>query len=222
MAPVGSQATVEATPPDPWPTQPLKWTVPNSQGFEYMPLPTSEETAISSDPWMPSSGLTALPSSPRGDNLDLFGSRHFSGGADGAKAHGGKHGKDNSDSEAEALPAKMIKSEDGRQSSATADEFGTPPEAMNCEAPPTTATGQEASPSTTVDEPQATPQARPQAIPQAVVMEWHSCSICLEEMVDVDLLTHRECGAIVCPSCLQASTEHYSKDGEFLPCPVSV
>ena len=55
---------------------------------------------------------------------------------------------------------------------------------------------------------------------QAVVVEWHSCGICLEEMVDSELLTHGECGAIVCPTCLRSSVEHYGKEGGTVPCPV--
>ena len=53
----------------------------------------------------------------------------------------------------------------------------------------------------------------------SVVMEWHSCAICLEEMVDTDLLTHKECGAVLCAVCLLASSEH-STQGDHIPCPI--
>lgn len=224
MAPVSSSAAVEVSQPSSSlePTKPLKWEPPNR--FDYMPLPTSEAAATSLDPWMPSSGLTALPSSLPAGNLDQFGSEHFTdvtngakargevhGSTDGAKAHGGKHSKDSSDSENEVLPAKMIKSE---EDSRLPEGVDTLPEAMSCEASSAATSGGEAPPTAVTNE--------PQAAPQAIVMEWHSCSICLEEMVDSELLTHRDCGAIICPTCLQASTEHYSKDNGLLPCPVSI
>ena len=54
----------------------------------------------------------------------------------------------------------------------------------------------------------------------AVVMEWRSCCICLEEMLDSDLLTHSACGAVLCSSCLQSSVQHSSQQGQKMPCPV--
>ncbi len=54
----------------------------------------------------------------------------------------------------------------------------------------------------------------------AVVMEWRSCCICLEEMLDSDLLTHPSCGAVVCSSCLQSSMQHSSQQANKMPCPV--
>lgn len=57
---------------------------------------------------------------------------------------------------------------------------------------------------------------------KVVVMEWHSCGICLEEMVDSDLLTHPTCGAILCEECLQASKQHTMKEDGKMPCPVCV
>lgn len=56
---------------------------------------------------------------------------------------------------------------------------------------------------------------------KVVVMEWHSCGICLEEMIDSDLLTHLSCGAILCDDCLQASKQHTMKEDGKMPCPVS-
>ena len=55
----------------------------------------------------------------------------------------------------------------------------------------------------------------------AVVMEWRSCCICLEEMLDSDLLTHPACGAVLCSSCLQ-SMQHSSQQNHKMPCPVRV
>ena len=57
---------------------------------------------------------------------------------------------------------------------------------------------------------------------KVVVMEWHTCAICLEEMEDEDLLTHTDCGAILCSSCLQAAQQHSGKTNSSFPCPVSV
>ena len=54
----------------------------------------------------------------------------------------------------------------------------------------------------------------------AVVMEWRSCCICLEEMLDSDLLTHPACGAVLCSSCLQSSMQHSSQQDHKMPCPV--
>ena len=67
--------------------------------------------------------------------------------------------------------------------------------------------------------------ANPVGVPvggaNAVVMEWRSCCICLEEMLDSDLLTHPACGAVVCSSCLQSSMQHCSSDDTHkMPCPV--
>ena len=69
---------------------------------------------------------------------------------------------------------------------------------------------------------QATPFLSEKAEPTVVIMEWHSCVICLEEMVDSDLLTHSVCGAMICPSCLQASRTHSATDNGLMPCPVSI
>ncbi|KAL5476211.1 hypothetical protein EMCRGX_G026127 [Ephydatia muelleri] len=54
----------------------------------------------------------------------------------------------------------------------------------------------------------------------SVVMEWHSCGICLEEMVDTDLLIHRECGAVLCAVCLIASSQHSAQGGDHILCPI--
>ena len=62
----------------------------------------------------------------------------------------------------------------------------------------------------------------PHLVPQTkvVVMEWHSCSICLEEMVDTDLLIHSSCGGLLCSDCLECSKQHSIKDDGKMPCPV--
>lgn len=54
----------------------------------------------------------------------------------------------------------------------------------------------------------------------AIVMEWRSCCICLEEMLDSDLLTHPACGAVLCSSCLESSVQHSSQQAHKIPCPV--
>ena len=54
----------------------------------------------------------------------------------------------------------------------------------------------------------------------AVVMEWRTCSVCLEEMLDTDLLVHPECGGVLCSPCLQSSIEHFSNSNSQMPCPV--
>ena len=65
----------------------------------------------------------------------------------------------------------------------------------------------------------------PTAVPMetaVVMMEWHSCNICLEEMVDSDLLTHAQCGGTLCSNCLKASKAHQeSIDQKRITCPVS-
>ncbi len=55
---------------------------------------------------------------------------------------------------------------------------------------------------------------------RVVVMEWHSCSICLEEMVDTDLLVHSSCGGLLCQECLTSSKQHSIKEDGRMPCPV--
>ena len=56
---------------------------------------------------------------------------------------------------------------------------------------------------------------------KVVVMEWHSCAICLEEMVDSELLTHTPCGALLCATCLESSQQHIATESGHMPCPVS-
>lgn len=56
---------------------------------------------------------------------------------------------------------------------------------------------------------------------KVVVMEWHTCGICLEEMVDSDLLTHLSCGVLLCSECLESSKQHTIKEDGKMPCPVS-
>ncbi|XP_052107037.1 uncharacterized protein LOC127739380 [Mytilus californianus] len=50
------------------------------------------------------------------------------------------------------------------------------------------------------------------------VDQWKSCSICLEELADSELLVHKTCGATFCHSCLEMSLLHYGQEN-FL-CPV--
>lgn len=169
------------------------------------------------DPWMPVGGHPPSPVEGNSENLDPFGSEQFSGGI-----QAGKHGKESdSEVEGEELPAKMRRSED----SFTTELFQNMEQTMDCGAPPSDSHthGSLAS----VPNNESTPVIAPiDAVssgpaPQAVVMEWRTCSICLDEMVDSDLLTHKDCGAIVCRGCLQASTEHYCQEGNLMPCPVS-
>ncbi len=56
---------------------------------------------------------------------------------------------------------------------------------------------------------------------KVMVMEWHTCGVCLEEMVDTDLLTHSLCGALLCGECLESSKQHTVKEDGRMPCPVS-
>ena len=108
-------------------------------------------------------------------------------------APGNKHSREEA---MEALPSKFLKS-DGMER----------PAATNGESPDVVAMDNWDAPSVTT----AT----------TVVMEWHSCSICLEEMVDSELVSHGECGGVVCPGCLQSSVEHYcSKETGLMPCPL--
>lgn len=73
-------------------------------------------------------------------------------------------------------------------------------------------------------EDQSSPPPPPPAV--AVVMEWHTCTICLDEMVDSDLLVHLSCGTTICSTCLQSAQQHNTAtapSGETttnFPCPV--
>ncbi|XP_064639050.1 uncharacterized protein LOC135494727 isoform X2 [Lineus longissimus] len=52
----------------------------------------------------------------------------------------------------------------------------------------------------------------------ATADQWKSCTICLEEMTDSDLMVHTSCGGTLCQSCLDMSIKHY---GEMaFSCPV--
>ena len=126
-----------------------------------------------------------------------------------ATVSGRKHGKE-SDSDNEGLPTKMFKGEEqasSRQGNSVPAPVITPPN----------------EPSVTPTDTNNNPEGQSAAVQptQAVVMEWHSCAICLEEMVDSELVTHGTCGAILCPSCLQSSVDHYNKEGGLVQCPVS-
>lgn len=129
-----------------------------------------------------------------------------------AAVSGRKHGKE-SDSDTEGLPTKMFKGEE--QASSRDDHFSPVPVIITPNEPAVTLTDTGNSP-VEGDNPVI---SQPSTPPQAVVMEWHSCAICLEEMVDSGLVTHGSCGAVLCPSCLQSSVHHYQKDG-LVPCPV--
>lgn len=59
--------------------------------------------------------------------------------------------------------------------------------------------------------------------PTVVMMEWHSCNICLDEMMDSDLLTHAQCGGTMCKNCLEASRAHQeASEAKRSICPVSL
>ena len=49
-------------------------------------------------------------------------------------------------------------------------------------------------------------------------MKWSVCSICLEEMFDNDLCSHRQCGGLMCVNCLSKMNEMHNYSS-FL-CPV--
>ena len=205
---------------------------PTPEQMGYQPLGHSEIGPVPSpivsapleanqDPWMPVTGHTSSHAPEQETSqLDAFGSEYFTSSGDGVSTHGGKHSKE-SDSEGEVIPAKMMRRE---EIPAEARLSSSPtPEAMDCNAvqgdSPSAHTGN--STGVNVSAPAISSANDSQPPPRVVVMEWHSCSICLEEMVDSDLLIHHDCGAIVCPTCLQASSQHYSQGGALMPCPVS-
>ena len=123
---------------------------------------------------------------------------------------GRKHSKE-SDSDTEGLPSKIFKSEEQQS---TSREGNTPP------APVVNPTNEP--PITPMTEDDTHTKGVTPVISKAVVVEWHSCAICLEEMVDSELVTHASCGAVLCPSCLQSSVDHYQKEDGLVPCPVSI
>jgi ubiquitin C-terminal hydrolase len=132
-------------------------------------------------------------------------------GTDGSCVSGRKHSKE-SDSDTEGLPTKLFKSEE--QSSLQ--------EGISAPAPLVNAPNEPASTLVTDGENdrQTYKKEDVPVISKAVVMEWHSCAICLEEMIDSDLVTHATCGAVLCPSCLQSSVDHYQKEEGLVPCPI--
>lgn len=139
---------------------------------------------------------------------------------------GRKHGK-GSDSETEGLPTKMFKSEEQSgpvRNPSPAPMIISPNEqtTSTVEKEDGAANAVHMDPSHDSDHNHGN-EAAP-VINQAttsVVVEWHSCAICLEEMVDSDLVTHTSCGAILCRTCLQSSVDYYQKQDGLLRCPVS-
>ena len=145
-----------------------------------------------------------------------------------AAISGRKHGKEtSSDSEVEGLPAKMMRSDE--EALARAEEGSSFPAPVVSDMSSSGGSGgggaQQPSGSRSDgggDGAQAPVIIQTNEPRQAVIMEWHSCSICLEEMVDTELLTHVDCGAVLCSGCLQSSVQHYSKDDDLIPCPVRI
>ena len=70
-------------------------------------------------------------------------------------------------------------------------------------------------------ESEATPLLMAGGASKVVIMEWHTCVICLEEMIDSELMTHESCGATLCSNCIEASVRHSSSESGHIPCPVS-
>ncbi|PVD18765.1 hypothetical protein C0Q70_21317 [Pomacea canaliculata] len=50
-----------------------------------------------------------------------------------------------------------------------------------------------------------------------VMDQWRMCAICLEEMVDSELLTHASCAGIFCHNCLEMSAKHSGDLAECCP-----
>lgn len=240
MAPLGESATVEsvpnhqsnssehATPPDPQSMGYMLLTNGGAVSSNSSQLPEGPADSnrvvlgvgeMLRDPWMPSMGTEPSQNvdSSNDSNLDAFGSEVFV--RDHVNTPGGKHSKE-SDSETETLPAKMMRGDNDSGSSPVEAMAQSAPEAMECDLSLSCQSTSACAADDCEDAPANPVGPHPSPARQAVVMEWHSCSICLEEMVDCDLLTHKECGAIVCPSCLQASSEHYNQEQSLVPCPV--
>jgi len=240
MAPLGESATVEsvpnhqsnssehATPPDPQSMGYMLLTNGGAVSSNSSQLPEGPADSnrvvlgvgeMLRDPWMPSMGTEPSQNvdSSNDSNLDAFGSEVFV--RDHVNTPGGKHSKE-SDSETETLPAKMMRGDNDSGSSPVEAMAQSAPEAMECDLSVSCQSTSACAADDCEDAPANPVGPHPSPARQAVVMEWHSCSICLEEMVDCDLLTHKECGAIVCPSCLQASSEHYNQEQSLVPCPI--
>jgi hypothetical protein len=47
---------------------------------------------------------------------------------------------------------------------------------------------------------------------------WHTCAICLEEMLERELMTHPLCGCMLCQPCLEMTKNHHG--GSTFICPV--
>ncbi|XP_062521471.1 uncharacterized protein LOC134196378 isoform X2 [Corticium candelabrum] len=47
---------------------------------------------------------------------------------------------------------------------------------------------------------------------------WHTCAICLEEMMERELMTHPSCGCLLCQPCLEMTKSHHG--GNTFVCPV--
>ncbi|XP_005090139.1 uncharacterized protein LOC101853362 [Aplysia californica] len=53
----------------------------------------------------------------------------------------------------------------------------------------------------------------------SVPVEWRSCAICLEDLLDTELLTHIACSGVFCHNCLQMSVKHTADVATFC-CPI--
>ncbi|KAK7090065.1 uncharacterized protein [Littorina saxatilis] len=58
-----------------------------------------------------------------------------------------------------------------------------------------------------------------------VIDQWQTCAICLEELMDSQLLTHQACSGVFCHTCLEMSAKHSGELANNCPiclCPVDV
>ncbi|XP_060069441.1 uncharacterized protein LOC132549520 [Ylistrum balloti] len=47
--------------------------------------------------------------------------------------------------------------------------------------------------------------------------QWRSCAICLEDLMDIELMVHQQCGGTFCQTCLEMSVRHYGEDSYTCP-----
>lgn len=47
--------------------------------------------------------------------------------------------------------------------------------------------------------------------------QWKSCAICLEDLMDIELMVHQQCGGTFCQTCLEMSVRHYGEDSYTCP-----
>ena len=219
MAPLSGAESVEGPQPE-TDNRPVFGPLPRPQAMGYQALGSGEGEGEDSQDSRTVQTASSAAAPQEGSPRDVSGSETPVSGSCAVRQVQG------SDSDSDGRPAKVRRKEEKE-----GGEEGGGAEAMDCSPLQTPAARNEDAPvvssagagsSTGLGTGVGAGPGMGAGPARAVVLEWRSCAICLEELVDSELLTHRPCGAVLCGGCLKASTQHYgSAGGDLIPCPVS-